>query len=495
MTSGFDEFRALAAGHGVVPVTIELLGDMETPVSAFQKLRDGRSFLLESVSKGEQWGRYSFIGRDPEFVLSFVDGRLRVEGSCGLDIEGAADPIVAVERVLDAYRAPQIAGLPPLFSGLVGYWDYSTVRFMERVPDTNPDTLGVPEMLLFATGTMLAFDHFRMRMILIRNVYVRDAGEAELERLYSEACDALGAARADLAQTTPYVPVVPEIPTGPPGAESNMTPEAFKAMVARSREYILDGDIFQVVVSQRFSRPLAGDPFDVQRALRIVNPSPYMTYIEHPEVTIVCASPEELVRVSPERVLTRPIAGTRWRGESEVEDVALAEDLLADPKERAEHVMLVDLARNDLGRVGEYGTVKVDDFMVIERYSHVMHIVSTVTCRPRADVRPMDVLRATFPAGTVSGAPKVRAMEIIDELEPVRRGPYAGVVGYVDFRGNLDTALTLRTAVVRDGVAHVQAGGGIVADSDPDYEFNESCNKARGVLTAIEAAERMWADG
>ncbi len=490
----FDEFAKLAEKYSVIPLAIELLGDLETPVSAYQKLRTDRSFLLESVEHGLQWGRFSFLGRDPEFVLMFTNGVVSVEGHCPVAVEGRSDPLGAVDEILAAFDSPNLAGLPPLHSGLVGYWGYPTVRFMERVPDTKPDVLGVPEMLLFGTGTMVVFDHFRQTIIVIRNVYVTDSDEETLRRQYGVALDKLDEVRDDLSAARQYRPIEVSIPDDIGTVESNMSSDEFKAMVERGREYIYAGDIFQVVLSQRFSRELRADPFDVQRALRIVNPSPYMTFIEHPEVTIACASPEELVRVSQHRVLTRPIAGTRWRGSSDEEDAELAADLLADPKERAEHVMLVDLARNDLGRVGEYGSVNVDDFMVVERYSHVMHIVSTVTCRSRPGVRPMDVIRATFPAGTVSGAPKVRAMEIIDELEPVNRGPYAGVVGYVDYRGNLDTALTLRTAVIRDGVAHVQAGGGIVADSDPDYELDESRNKARGVLVAIEAAERTFLD-
>lgn len=496
-----NTFRTLARTHTVIPVFSELLGDLETPVSAFRKLRTDRSFLLESVVHGERWGRFSFLGRDPLFVLTSRDGVVDVEAGgsrsrpgsgCAACVTDSPDPLVAVERILDAYRSPQLAGLPPLHSGLVGYWGYECVRYMERVPVTNPDTLGVPELMLYAAGTIVAFDHFRQRLVVVRNVWVGDTDDdRELVRRYGNAVDAIREVAADLAAPTTSRPHTPEIPDDPGAVESTMTAEAYMAMVRRAKEYILAGDIFQVVCSQRFWRPFDGDPFDVHRALRIVNPSPYMTYLEHPEVTIVCASPEELVRLSGDVALTRPIAGTRWRGANEAEDESLAEELLADPKERAEHVMLVDLARNDLGRFGEFSTVRVPELMTVERYSHVMHIVSTVTARPRHGTGPVDVLRATFPAGTVSGAPKVRAMEIIDELEKVQRGPYAGVVGYMDFSGNLDTALTLRTAVIRDGVAYVQAGGGIVADSDPAYENRESHNKARGVLIALEAAQRL----
>jgi len=491
-------FRELARTHTVVPVWCELRGDLETPVSAFMKLRrPGQpAFLLESVVQGESWGRWSFLGRDPQFVLRCDDGVVSVEGSCPVDVSGFDDPLKAVDAILAATSTPELPGLPPLHAGLVGYWGYETVRFMERVPQSNPDALGVPELLLVGTGTVVAFDHFRQRLVVLRNVAVREADrvdDARLDLLFDEACSALNEVRSDLADPLAEAPPVLEAPPVVGVPDSNMSRDEYCAMVETAKEYILAGDVFQVVLSQRFSRPVHVDPFEIHRSLRIVNPSPYMTYLEHPEVAIVCASPEELVRFRDGQALTRPIAGTRWRGESEAEDAELADGLLADEKERAEHVMLVDLARNDLGRIGEYGTVKVPDFMYVEHYSHVMHLVSTVTAAARQGVGPMDVLRATFPAGTVSGAPKVRAMEIIDELEPVRRGPYAGVVGYVDYSGNLDTALILRTAVVAGGVAYVQAGAGIVADSDPEYEYRESANKARGVLVAIEAAERLGA--
>ncbi|MFN8103321.1 MAG: chorismate-binding protein [Acidimicrobiia bacterium] len=489
-----ETFRALAREHTVVPVWCEVLGDCETPVSAFLKLRrpGGVGFLLESVVHGESWGRWSFLGRDPEFVIRCDAGTVTVEGRCPVDLAGAADPFTAVTMLLRHASTPVLAGLPPLHAGLVGYWGYDTIRFVEpTVPITNPDPLGVPEMLLVATGTLVAFDHFRQRLVVLRNVYT-GAG-TDSDELYDRACDALDAVRDDLGAPFAERPPVPDVPTHVDVPASNMTPERYMDMVRAGQEYILAGDCFQVVLSQRFSRPLASDPFDVHRALRIVNPSPYMTFLEHPDVTVVCASPEELVRYRDGEALTRPIAGTRWRGADESEDAALGRDLLGDEKERAEHVMLVDLARNDLGRFGRYGTVRVGEFMQVENFSHVMHLCSTVTSSARAGTGPMDVLRATFPAGTVSGAPKVRAMQIIDELEPTRRGPYAGVVGYVDYSGNLDTALTLRTAVVRDGVAYVQAGAGIVADSVPAHEYEETCNKARAVLVAIEAAERLHA--
>jgi anthranilate synthase component 1 len=488
-TPDFDTFRRLAANYTVVPVWCEVLGDLDTPVSAFQKLRSARSFLLESVVRGERWGRFSFLGFDPEFVIVTKDRALRVEGNPLIDLPSEGDPIEAVETLLGCHSAPRLPGLPPLHAGLVGYWAYECVRFMDRVPVTNPDDLGVPDMLLYATGTLVAFDHLRQRFMLIRNVYVRDSQDTALYGAYSDAVEALGRVAEKLTRPITERPQSPRIPVHMVEAESNMSPQQWTAMIKAAREYILAGDVFQVVLSQRFTQPISVDPFEVHRSLRLVNPSPYMTYIEHPEVTIVCGSPEQLVRFEDGRVHERPIAGTRWRGTTEAEDEALAADLLTDDKELAEHVMLVDLARNDVGRVCEYGTVRVGDFKVIEQYSHVMHIVSSVTGKARPGVKPMDVLRATFPAGTVSGAPKVRAMEIINELESARRGPYAGVVGYVDFSGNLDTAITLRTAVLRDGKAHVQAGSGIVADSDPDYELNESRNKAKAVLVALAAAQ------
>lgn len=492
-----ETFRALARDHTVVPVWCELLGDCETPVSAYLGLRrrGGVGFLLESVVHGESWGRWSFLGRDPEFVIRCDDGAVTIEGRCPVDLAGSPDPFTAVTALLDHASTPALPGLPPLHAGLVGYWGYDTIRFAEpTVPVTNPDPLAVPEMLLVATGTLVAFDHFRQRLVVLRNVYVpAGAGASSIDALYDGACAALAEVRDDLGTPLTERPPAAAVPAHVDMPASNMTREQYMDMVRAGQEYILAGDCFQVVLSQRFSRPITSDPFDVHRALRIVNPSPYMTFLEHPDVTIVCASPEELVRYRDGEALTRPIAGTRWRGADESEDAALGRDLLGDEKERAEHVMLVDLARNDLGRFGRYGTVRVGEFMQVENFSHVMHLCSTVTSSARPGVGPMDVLRATFPAGTVSGAPKVRAMQIIDELEPTRRGPYGGVVGYVDYSGNLDTALTLRTAVVRDGVAHVQAGAGIVADSIPEHEYEETCNKARAVLVAIEAAERLRA--
>ncbi len=497
----FPTFCALAAKHNVLPVWCELVGDLHTPVGAFLRLRDDRSFLLESVERGEQWGRFSFVGCDPQFVLTAHDGDVEAEGDCPFSFR-TGDPLRAVEDLLAQLSVPSdtdLPGLPPFYAGLVGYWGYETVQFMERVPVTNPRALDVPDMLLFATGTIVIFDHFRQRLLLVRNCYisdsVRDAGQedAGLAGCYRDALAKLEGARIALAAPYGEFSPTPLISREVQEPAANVTPEAFMESVKKAKEYILAGDVFQVVVSRRYHCALQADPFDVHRALRLVNPSPYMTYLEHPSVTIVSGSPEELVRFDSGWILTRPIAGTRWRGATDEEDRELAADLLADPKERAEHVMLVDLARNDLGRLGKHGSVQVENFMTVERYSHVMHLVSTVVCEARPDVGPMDVLRATFPAGTVSGAPKVRAMEIIDELETDRRGPYAGVVGYVDFSGNLDTAIALRTAVVADGVVTVQAGGGIVADSDPAYELNESRNKARAVLVAVEAATRMWA--
>jgi anthranilate synthase component 1 len=488
-------FRLLAREHRVVPVFAELLGDCETPVSAFMKLRDDHSFLLESVEHGESWGRFSFLGRDPQFTLRFHDGEVTVDGDCPPDVAsqvaGMTDPWAAIDAVLAEHSAPTLEGLPPLHCGLVGYWGYEMVRFTEpTVPVTNPDDLGVPDMLLYGTGTVLAFDHFRQRIVVVRNVYLSpEATDDDLDTAWADAVERIEEVRAGLARPLAYDPEAP-----PPASvdtatvPSNLPAGRFAEMVETARGYIAAGDCFQVVLSQRFSQPLECDPFEVHRALRVVSPSPYMTFLTHPDVTIVCASPEELVRVHGDRALTRPIAGTRWRGRDEAHDQRLAEELRADPKECAEHVMLVDLARNDLGRVGRYGSVTVGDLMVVERYSHVMHLVSTVTAQLRAGVGALDVLRATFPAGTVSGAPKVRAMQIVDELEPTRRGPYAGVVGYVDFSGNLDTALTLRTAVIVGDTVHVQAGAGVVADSVAADEELETRNKARNVLTAVAMA-------
>jgi anthranilate synthase component 1 len=493
-----DEFRALARDFTVVPVWREVLADFETPLSAFVKLVGKREgFLLESVEHAERWGRFSFLGRDPArtFVargkhVEWVDGNPPPEG-----VPTDEGTLAALEALLARFRAPTLPDLPPFHGGIVGWIGYDTVREIERLPAVPRDDLGFPDAVCSLAGQVAAFDHFRQRLFLIENVYTSDgAGAAELTALYEAATARLDAAVAELGRPLPYTPALPppDDLTELPEVTRGVSSDAWAAAVEAAKEYILDGDIFQVVLSQRFDLVEPVDPLAVYRVLRQVNPSPYMYFLQHPEAAIVGSSPEALVQLRDGRVIGRPIAGTRKRGRNEEHDRRLEAELVEHPKERAEHVMLVDLARNDIGRVVRYGTEQVEELMTLERYSHVMHLTSQVAGDLADGKGPIDVLRATFPAGTVSGAPKVRAMEIIDELEPTKRGPYAGVVGYVDFSGNLDTAIAIRTMVWRDGKATLQAGAGIVADSVPEDEDLECRNKAQALLTAAAAARRLF---
>ena len=490
-----DEYLELAGAYPVVPVTLTQLADRETPVSAFEKLvGDAPGFLLESVEGGERWAQWSFLGWDPVFTLTSRDGECTAEG---IDIElGEGDPLAVLERLIKRFASPEITipdveTLPPLHSGAVGYLSYDAVRYIEWLPNRPTDDRGLPEMLWHFVGSLAAFDRFSHTVTLVRNVFIEFADD--LEQAYADAVVALQSASQDLVAPSGYRPTAPphRNPDDVIVPSSTVDQPTFEASVEKVKKYILEGDAFQVVLSQRLEIPYEDDPFSVYRALRLINPSPFLFYICHPEVTVVGSSPELMTRIRDGSVFSRPIAGTRPRGTSEDEDLANAEDLLADPKERAEHVMLIDLARNDLGRVCKYGSVHVDDLMVIERYSHVMHIVSGVSGKLAADVGPVDVIRAVFPHGTVSGAPKVRAMEIIDELEPVARGPYAGAAGYLDFSGNVDTAICLRMVVVADGKAWVQAGAGLVFDSDPTAEYNETMDKAAAALAAIHGARSV----
>ncbi|NNL68926.1 MAG: anthranilate synthase component I [Acidimicrobiia bacterium] len=481
-----SEFLELAAEYSVVPVTLEVVGDRETAVTVFEKLvGDAPGFLLESVEGGERWGRWSFVGWDPQFTLTSRDGvSTRDDGG---EVP-AGDPLEVLEQLLERYHTPDLPNLPPLHSGIVGYLGYDCVRYVERLPNRPTDDRGFPEQLWQFVGSLAALDRLADTILLIRNVYVGDDPAAQYDAARAE----LEAAAATLGAGHRYaVPAVPDFSSAPPEAVINLTQGEFEAAVSRAIEYVYAGDVFQVVPSLRVEVPFDGDAFSVYRVLRLINPSPYLFFFRGEDVAIAGSSPELMVRARAGRVFSRPIAGTRPRGATPALDHALEEELLADPKERAEHVMLVDLARNDLGRVSEFGSVQVDDLMTIERYSHVMHIVSGVSGSLRPGTGPVDVLRATFPHGTVSGAPKVRAMEIIDELEPAARGPYAGAVGYIDFTGNLDTAIALRTMVARGDRAWVQAGAGVVADSDPTLEYHECLNKAAAVLAAIAGAARV----
>ena len=501
-----DEFRALARDHTVVPVWREVLADLETPVSAFVKLvgagADGPpGFLLESVEHAERWGRFSFLGRDPACTLVVRGRRVEVDGNLPATVPRDAGALAAVEALLARHRAPTIAELPPFHGGIVGYLGYDVVREIEHLPDAPHDDLGLPDAVLSLTGHVTAFDHYRQRLCLVENVFLLDdAGGApatgdHVDVAYDRAAARLDELVDELARPLPYVPTPPPADEEfeLPAVRSSMAGSLYRDAVEVAREHILAGDAFQIVLAQRFDLEGELDPFDVYRVLRQVNPSPYMYVVRHPEVTLVGSSPEPMVQVLDGRVIIRPIAGTRYRGRTDEHDRRLAAELSENPKERAEHVMLVDLARNDIGRVVQFGTEQVEELMVLERYSHVMHLTSQVAGDLSPGRHAVDVLRATFPAGTVSGAPKVRAMQIIDELEPVKRGPYAGVVGYLDFSGNLDTAIAIRTMVWRGRQASVSAGAGIVADSDPVDEDLECRNKARALLTAAGAARRLTA--
>jgi anthranilate synthase component 1 len=520
-----DQFRSLARVHTVIPVWRELLADLTTPVAAYARLvGQGTGFLLESVEHGEaRWSRWSFIGRNPLATLTARGRTVDVAGWVPPSVPRDQGILAALEELLRVWRAPSLPDLPPLHGGVLGYLGYDVVREVERLPDVPPDDLGHADAVVSVIGQLAAYDHWRQRVVLIDNVVVPDdASEGELDALYDGAAARLDGLAADGARPLEEPLVEPPTDDDPlPDVRSTMGTDLFARAVEVAREYILAGDIFQVVLSQRYDFDLDADAFDVYRVLRQVNPSPYMYFVRQPGrgsglpgpsgrgsglpgpsgrgsglrgLTLVGASPEPLVRLTDGRVISRPIAGTRRRGTTDEDDARLAAELREHPKEIAEHVMLVDLARNDVGRVVRFGTERVDEYLTLERYSHVMHLTSQVSGELAVGRSAIDVVRATLPAGTVSGAPKVRAMEIIDELEPTKRGPYAGVVGYVDFSGNIDTAIAIRTMVVDDdGRASVQAGAGIVADSVPEHEDLECRNKARALLAAVPAARRMSA--
>ena len=482
-TPTLDQARALAAQGNLAPIYREVPADLETPVSAFLKVARGRhSFLLESVEGGERLARYSFIGTEPYRVLR--------SGPHVARNEEPGDPLVPIERELSRFRVVPVQGLPRFHGGAVGYLGYEVVRHFEpRVRASEADPLGLPEAVFLFTDTLLVFDHLQHVVKVVAHARL----DGDIDAAYRQAVWRIEELVGRLSRPLTALPYRRgrAASAGAASAEvcSNVSREQYEAKVERIKEYIVAGDCIQVVLSQRFSRPTQAHAFDIYRALRTINPSPYMYYLELGDAQIVGASPELLVRVEDGAIDYHPIAGTRPRGGDAAEDAALEEELRRDEKERAEHIMLVDLGRNDVGRVSEPGSVQVTQLMDVERYSHVMHLVSHVTGRLRADVSSYDALRACFPAGTVSGAPKIRAMEIIAELEHDRRGPYAGAVGYFDLSGNLDTCITLRTMVMKDGVAHIQAGGGIVYDSEPAREHQETVDKAQALLRAIERAE------
>ena len=484
----YKTFCQLAQRGNLIPVYDTVNADLLTPVGAYLCLaRDSRyGFLLESVEGGEKIARYTFVGADPAEVFHFRRGACVIEGEGRLHWE-QANPIEFLRHRIARYRPVRLPGLPPLVGGAIGYFAYDMVRLIERIPAQGRDDLGLDDAVLMFHLGLVAFDHVQHRLWIVRNVFTESNGS--LRAKYDAAVREIERTRRALDQQ--LEPPKRRAKSRALRVTCNFRKPAYLAGVRKAKRYIRAGDIFQVVLSQRFALPLSGtEPFEIYRALRVVNPSPYMYFLRLGEVAVVGSSPEMLVKVQGREAYYRPIAGTRPRGSSPEEDRRLEAELKADPKERAEHIMLVDLGRNDLGRVCEYGTVRVDELMFVERYSHVMHLVSSLRGRLRPEVDCFDALMACFPAGTVSGAPKVRAMEIIDELEPTRRGIYAGAILYLDFSGDLDSCIAIRTLVAKNGVAYVQAGGGVVADSIPEREYQETINKARALLAALEAAHK-----
>jgi anthranilate synthase component 1 len=489
-------FKARAEQGNLVPVWVELAADYETPLSAYQQIHDGRySFLLESAELTQHSGRYSLLGSDPRLIFTARGREIEIEerGS-KRRLTAESDPLRELETIMAKFKPAGPAPSPVFHGGAVGYLSYDMVRFFEpTLSPPPPDSLGLPDMVFMIADTVLIFDHKHRKLMIVANVFTPDY--ATLEAAYEGAKQRIEAVIARLEaplQAKALQAFAPETPTGAPAPRGNTTQAEYEAMVTAGKEYIKAGDVFQFVPSQRFETDFTGTPLDLYRALRHVNPSPYMFCLRFPDgFSLVGSSPEVHVKCLGGKIEIRPIAGTRWRGKTQEEDDALAQELLNDPKECAEHIMLVDLARNDVGRVSEYGSVKVTELKIIERYSHVMHIVSNVEGKLAPTSNAYDVMRATFPAGTVSGSPKVRAMEIINELEKNKRCAYAGAVGYFGFDGALDSCIALRTCVLKDNVAYVQAGAGVVADSDPTYEYNECLNKARGMMRAIQRAKEL----
>lgn len=490
---GLEDFKKKAREGNLIPVYKEILADLDTPVSAYLKISGGEySFLLESVEGGEKWARYCFLGCDPSVVICIQQGRLRVceNGKERQEVEAPANPMEAVKEILARYRPVETDGLPRFAGGAVGFVSYDMVRYFENLPNNAKDDLDVPDAMFVVTDTLLIFDNVSQTVKIVSNAFVEDD---DLDGLYARTIQKIVCLEEKLRADIPAAKrcVNEEGDGGEPlRFDSNFEKTQFKEAVLKVKDYIQQGDAIQVVLAQRLKFAIKQDPFHIYRALRTVNPSPYMYFLKFGDLQVVGSSPEVLVRLEGDKVEVRPIAGTRKRGKTETEDLALEKDLLNDTKELAEHIMLVDLGRNDAGRVAETGTVEVNEKFIIERYSHVMHIVSNVRCILKKGLDCFDVLKATFPAGTVSGAPKIRAMEIIDELEPTRRGLYAGSVGYISFSGNMDTAIAIRTLLIKGQTAYLGVGAGIVADSVPEMEFEETMNKGRALLKAIELAEK-----
>ncbi|MDI6780909.1 MAG: anthranilate synthase component I [bacterium] len=490
----YHEFRQKAKdGANLIPVYKEILADMETPVSAFQKiaLDTEYAYLLESVEGGESLGRYSFLGSNPFIIFRGKGNVVEVSRDGKVERFEGVDPLMHLLGFMNEFESARIPELPRFFGGAVGYIGYDYVRCIEDIPDTNQDLLNLPDVLFVITDTILVFDHVRHTIKVIANVWLRDG---DIEEAYQGAMDKITGIIERLKQILPpkneIFPITDTI--SEIDIQSNVTKQGFEISVLKAKEYISAGDIFQIVLSQRFQSPVKADALSLYRALRWVNPSPYMFLLKFGKLSLIGSSPELLVRVDEKIVETRPIAGTRPRGKNKEEDEFYEKDLLSDPKELAEHIMLVDLGRNDIGRVCEYSSIILPEFEIIERYSHVMHIVTSVKGKLMQDKNYLDALRACFPAGTVTGAPKVRAMEIIDELETSKRGPYAGCIGYFSFSGNMDTCITIRTMVMYEEKVYVQAGAGIVADSQPEKEYEETRNKAKGMLKAVAIAEQLY---
>jgi len=479
-----EQFREKAKEGNLIPVYKEIMADMETPVTAFLKIDTGNySFLLESVEGGEKWARYSFLGSNPSIIFKCKGSKITISRDSVTESFESADPLSELKKLLEVYRPVSLPELPRFYGGAVGFLGYDMVRFFEDIGNRAEDTLQTDDAVFAITDTILIFDNLKHRIKVVSNAHI----DGDIDSAYMCATARIDAIIERLKAPLPArelkegerASILPEIPK-----------EAFLEMVNNAKDYIKAGDIIQVVLSQRFKAELKADPFNIYRALKLINPSPYMYYLKLDDLKIIGTSPEILVRVEGGNVEVRPIAGTRPRGKTDEEDKALEKELLADPKERAEHIMLVDLGRNDIGRVSEVGSIHVTELMTVERYSHVMHIVSNVRGRLKDGIDNFEVLRATFPAGTVSGAPKVRAMEIIEELEPSRRGPYAGCLGYVSFSGNMDMCITIRTMFIKDNTIYMQAGAGIVADSDPASEYQETVNKATALFKAVEMASK-----
>jgi anthranilate synthase component I len=505
-----ESFKALSKKGNLIPVYREILADTETPVSAAMKLGGSPSFLLESMVGGEKWARYSFLGSSPSRIIRNWGQKIEIKDKkTGKRTFRTENPFAVIKKEISSFQPVEVPGLPRFYGGLVGYIGYDMVRFFEEIPDTNMPGLKLPDMFLMLTDTVVIFDNLKGKIKVVSNAHINDKSP---EEAYHEAEEKIESITEKLKRSKiPAVRKRGKKDTGPhlPGQKerndvadalqhnqdiagyisSFSSKDSFEHAVMKSKEYVMSGDVVQVVLSQRFHRTYDTSPFNIYRALRVINPSPYMYYIDTGDAQLVGSSPEILVRLEGKKIILRPIAGTRRRGDREEEDKALEEELKNDPKEIAEHIMLVDLGRNDVGRVSETSSVKVTELMSVERYSHVMHLVSNVEGKLRDGLDAFHVLEACFPAGTVTGAPKVRAMEIIEELEPMKRGPYAGAVGYFSYSGNMDTCITIRTLIIKDGKVYVQAGAGIVADSVPESEYAETVNKAMGMMKAVEMAE------